>query len=170
MTMMRRGFTLIELLIVIAVLGVLAAVVIVAINPFQQLAKGRDAGRLSVTAQLGETAVTYSVQNGGNFPTANNTWITTLQTAGEVTIVPAPISYSIPGVSACATNVQGNVCYKQSAVTGPIITYSRLESSSNNSRCTSPAVAWAVYSSADGRGGIVCSQAEPSAGNQTFLP
>lgn len=37
------GFTLIELLIVMAILGVLAVVVLVAINPVQQLARTRDA-------------------------------------------------------------------------------------------------------------------------------
>jgi prepilin-type N-terminal cleavage/methylation domain-containing protein len=166
----QRGFTLIELLVVIAVLGVLATVVIVAINPFQQLAKGRDAGRLTATAQLGEATVTYATGNNGSFVTANSTWITSLQTAGEVSVIPAPIAYSIAGVSACTTNVQNNICYKQSAVTGPIITYSRLEATGNTSRCASGQNAWAVYSSADGRGGIVCSAAEPSAGNQTFLP
>jgi len=170
MVMVRKGFTLIELLIVIAVLGVLAAVVLVAINPFQQLAKSRDAGRQSVTSQLGEATVTYSIQNGGSFPTANATWITTLQTSGEVSVIPAAISYSIAGISPCATNNQNNLCYKSSAATGPVIVYSRLESTANNGRCTPPAVAWAVYSSADGRGGVVCSQAEPSPGNQNFLP
>jgi prepilin-type N-terminal cleavage/methylation domain-containing protein len=165
-----KGFTLIELLVVILVLAVLATVVIVAINPFQQLAKSRDAGRQSVTSQLGEAAVSYSIQNGGTFPTANATWITSLQTAGEISSVPASIAYSISGISACTTNVQNNLCYKQAASTGPIIVYARLESTANNSRCTAPAVAWAVYSSADGRGGVVCSQAEPSAGSQTFLP
>lgn len=170
MNKMRKGFTLIELLVVIAVLGVLATVVIVAINPIQQLAKSRDAGRLSTVSQLGQNIVSYSVGNGGTFPTANATWITSLVTAGEVNNVPSAIDYSIAGVSPCSANMQNNLCYKQSAVTGPIIVYARLESNANNSRCTSPSVAWAVYSSADGRGGIVCSQAEPSAGNQTFLP
>ena len=166
----KKGFTLIELLVVIAVLGVLATVVIVALNPFQQLAKGRDAGRLSVTAQLGETTVTYATNNGGTFPTANATWITTLQTAGEVNTIPAAIAYSISGISACTTNVQNNLCYKQTAATGPIIVYARLEGTNSISRCAAGQNAWAVYSSADGRGGIVCAAAEPAAGNQTFLP
>src|SRR5260221_11293598 len=130
----NSGFTLIELLVVIAVLGVLAVVVITAINPFQQLAKARDAGRLSVVAQLGHAAVSLATNNGGTYPTANATWITSLQTAGEVNIIPAAISYSIAGVSACTTNVQNCVCYKTSAVTGPAIIYARLESTSNISR------------------------------------
>ncbi len=166
----RKGFTLIELLVVIAVLGVLATVVIVAINPFQQLAKGRDAGRQTAVSQLGEANVTYATGNNGTFQTANANWATNLQTAGEISIIPAAIAYSIAGITACTTNVVNGICYKATAVTGPIITYARLEATANNSRCTAPAVAWAVYSSADGRGGVVCSQAEPAAGNQTFLP
>ena len=47
----RRGFTLIELLIVMAILGVLAVVVLVAINPIQQLARTRDTGRKSGVTQ-----------------------------------------------------------------------------------------------------------------------
>ncbi len=167
---MKKGFTLIELLVVIAVLGVLATVVIVAINPFQQLAKGRDAGRINVAAQLGKSTVTYATANNGTFPTANATWMTTLQTAGEISITPALIAYSIAGINPCTQNVQNGLCYRQTAVTGPIIVYARLEATANNSRCTAPAVAWAVFSSADGRGGIVCSQAEPVAGTQNFLP
>jgi prepilin-type N-terminal cleavage/methylation domain-containing protein len=166
-----KGFTLIELLVVIAVLGVLATVLIVAINPFQQLAKGRDAGRETVVSQLGQSAVTYATGHNGTYPTANNAWIQTLLTAGEVSIIPAPIAYSITGINACQKNVQSGVCYNATAATGPIVAYARLEATANNSRCLGAGqVAWAVYSSADGRGGIVCSAAEPAPGNQVFLP
>ena len=44
---LKKGFTLIELLIVIAILGVLAVVILVAINPQEQLARGRGGGRTS---------------------------------------------------------------------------------------------------------------------------
>lgn len=43
----KKGFTLIELLIVIAILGILAAAVIVVLNPGQLLAQARDSQRLS---------------------------------------------------------------------------------------------------------------------------
>jgi prepilin-type N-terminal cleavage/methylation domain-containing protein len=166
----KKGFTLIELLVVIAVLGVLATVLIVAINPFQQLAKGRDSGRLSTVSQLGQATVTYATGNNGTYPTANATWITTLLNAGEVSIVPGAVAYSITGITPCTTNVQSSMCYKTSAATGPAIVYARLEATANISRCPAGQNAWAVYSSANGRGGIVCSAAEPAAGNQVFLP
>ena len=43
----RKGFTLIELLIVIAILGILAAAVIVVLNPAELLAQARDGTRVS---------------------------------------------------------------------------------------------------------------------------
>lgn len=42
----QKGFTLIELIVVIAIIGVLAGVLLIAINPAALLAKGRDARRL----------------------------------------------------------------------------------------------------------------------------
>lgn len=47
-----RGFTMIELLIVIAVLGILAIAVLAAINPIEQINRGRDTGNRSDAEQL----------------------------------------------------------------------------------------------------------------------
>ncbi|MBU0979091.1 MAG: prepilin-type N-terminal cleavage/methylation domain-containing protein [Patescibacteria group bacterium] len=46
------GFTMIELLIVIAILGILAVAVLSAINPIEQINRGRDTGTRSDAEQL----------------------------------------------------------------------------------------------------------------------
>ena len=57
----QKGFTLIELLIVIAILGILAAVVLVAINPAQRIAEANDTkakSNVSVVATAIESCFT----------------------------------------------------------------------------------------------------------------
>jgi len=50
--LISRGFTMIELLVVIAVLGVLAVAVLAAINPIEQINRGKDTGTRSDCEQL----------------------------------------------------------------------------------------------------------------------
>ncbi|MEN9407948.1 MAG: hypothetical protein RLZZ455_1164, partial [Candidatus Parcubacteria bacterium] len=64
----QKGFTLIELLVVIAVIGVLAGAIIVAINPTEQLARGRDTGKKSTTQQIANAVNAYYAANSGIVP------------------------------------------------------------------------------------------------------
>lgn len=67
----ENGFTLIELLIVIAVIGVIATVVITAINPQGQFAKVRDAQRKEDLRLIQDALERYYVDNG-IYPQAKN--------------------------------------------------------------------------------------------------
>ncbi len=59
-----RGFTMIELLIVIAVLGILAVAVLAAINPIEQINRGKDTGSRSDAEQLIGAVDRYYTANG----------------------------------------------------------------------------------------------------------
>lgn len=61
--MNRRGFTLIELLVVVAIMGILMAAVVLAINPAEVMKKSRDATRLSDMVSLRQ-AIDFAVADG----------------------------------------------------------------------------------------------------------
>lgn len=63
----KLGFTMIELLIVIAVLGILAVAVLAAINPIEQINRGRDTGSRSDAEQLLSAIDRYYAAQG-NYP------------------------------------------------------------------------------------------------------
>ena len=63
----NKGFTLMELLIVIGVLGILAAGLLAAIDPFEQLKKARDTNNRSATIEM-LSALTRYYANHGAFP------------------------------------------------------------------------------------------------------
>ncbi len=64
----RKGFTLIELLLVVGVIGILASIVITAINPNKQLADGRNARRRSDVNAILNAVYQYVIDNQGNVP------------------------------------------------------------------------------------------------------
>lgn len=60
----QAGFTMIELLIVISILGFLAIAVLAAINPIEQINRGRDTGSRSDAEQLLSAMDRYYAFNG----------------------------------------------------------------------------------------------------------
>jgi prepilin-type N-terminal cleavage/methylation domain-containing protein len=69
----RAGFTLIELIIVISVIGILAAVVFVAVDPARRSNAARNSNRWSDITAIITALKTYQADNGGNFPTVTST-------------------------------------------------------------------------------------------------
>ncbi|PSO44769.1 MAG: hypothetical protein BRC23_00220 [Parcubacteria group bacterium SW_4_49_11] len=63
-----KAFTLLEILLVVAAIGILAAIVIVAINPQRQLGKVRDAERQSEVGTLKDGIEQYSLDTNGQYP------------------------------------------------------------------------------------------------------
>lgn len=98
----RKGFTIVELLIVIVVIGILAAITIVAYNGIQQ--RARDAQRATDIKTIAKALELYKVQTGNypvpvgstgqggweiSVPTASNSdFLAILRTSGVISKVP----------------------------------------------------------------------------------
>ncbi|MBP7832868.1 MAG: prepilin-type N-terminal cleavage/methylation domain-containing protein [Candidatus Levybacteria bacterium] len=154
-----QGFTLIELLIVIAVIGVLAAVVITVLNPLEQLAKSRDVGRTNSVSQLGKAIELYFLANNA-YPLATN-WQHYLMpgTTGTITgtgDIKQQVTVPAISTSLCTVVAMGNVCYSTDGTNAAV--WTPLESSSEKklAGCASgtiPIVAWLSYR---GQTGLTC--------------
>jgi prepilin-type N-terminal cleavage/methylation domain-containing protein len=64
----KSGFTLIEILLVVAAIGILAGIVILAINPNKQLGDTRNAQRRSDVTTILNAAYQYAIDNNGSVP------------------------------------------------------------------------------------------------------
>lgn len=78
----NKGFTLIELLVVIGIIGILAAVVLVAVNPSRQFASARDTQRRSDLLAVTSAVYQYATENNGSLPTQIDTTPTDIGTGG----------------------------------------------------------------------------------------
>ena len=63
-----EGFTLIELLVVIGVIAILAAIVLVAVNPGRQFANARDTQRRSDLYSITNAVYQFAAEHDGNLP------------------------------------------------------------------------------------------------------
>ena len=105
----QKGFTLIELLIVIAVLGVLSAGVVVAINPVKRMNSANDAKVKNDVGQIANAAQAYFT-DWQCYPSGGQA---DLVTAGDLTVaLSAPSTYAAytvvasPGSCSCTATVK----------------------------------------------------------------
>jgi len=83
-----RGFTLIELLVVMAVIGILATGIIVAVNPVRNINQGKDATVKFDIAQIVRALKAYQTINRGIYPEVGTPPLQNLVESGELDQLP----------------------------------------------------------------------------------
>jgi prepilin-type N-terminal cleavage/methylation domain-containing protein len=92
----KKGFTLLEILLVVAAIGILAGIVILALNPNKQLGDTRNAQRRSDVTTILNAVYQYTIDNNGNLP--SNITVTPTEicaTTGASCIAPNPVTIDL---------------------------------------------------------------------------
>src|SRR3989344_3896937 len=95
-TKRTSGFTLIEMLVVIGIIAILAAVVLVAVNPLRQFASARDSQRRSDLYALTNAIYQFAVEHNGKIPSTT----TTPALAADIPDCQNPVVYATDGLDA----------------------------------------------------------------------
>ena len=106
----EKGFTLLEVLLVVGIIAILAAIVIIAINPTKMLKDGRNSDRRAWVNTILSAVYQYAIDNDGSFPSSITATLTEICQTGvssgdcsnnsliDLSVLTASVSYlvSIP--------------------------------------------------------------------------
>ena len=80
--MNKKGFTLVELLIIIGIIGILFAVILIAVDPARRFSESRDAVRRQDVRDILEAVIEYTTDNRGNLPAGIDNVAASIQLLG----------------------------------------------------------------------------------------
>jgi hypothetical protein len=160
------GYSSVEIIIGTLVLLIFAGITLYVVNPTQLLLQKNDAERKKQVNELGVALISYAKSKNGVLPQSTNTWITIVESRGEIKEMPKAIPYTNSN-ALCKNNQQSGICYVTDGKQMPnsAIVYTKLESISENTHCdlSLGETAWYVYDMLSIRGGMVCTNgSEPT--------